>query len=208
MIGLYGGSFDPIHNGHLRAALVVQQQLNLAAIKFIPCGEHAFQKPLQASNEQRLAMLTLALAEQNDFSLETIEIDREETSYTVQTLERLSAQYPGERFALILGLDAFLSLPQWNRWQELLDYASLIVTSRPGYVWPEDNELARYVAQHRITDSDQFLQSQQSAIFMLEMPALNISSCYIRLQLQQQHSIDYLLPSPVVDYIAEHSVYD
>src|SRR3990167_8466433 len=132
MIGIYGGSFDPIHNGHLRAALETCEQLQLQKILFIPCYHHAFNKCLHASSEQRLAMLQLAIQGNSLFTVDDREINQPSTSYTIDTLISLHKEYPKQKFALIIGTDAFLQFHQWHRWREILHYANIIILHRPG----------------------------------------------------------------------------
>jgi nicotinate-nucleotide adenylyltransferase len=207
MIGIYGGSFDPIHNGHLRMAVTVQESLDLSQLKFIPCRQHALQKTFHASSKHRLAMLQLAIAGRSHFSIDSIEIDNPKISYTLETLKALKQKHPEETLVLILGLDAFLSLPQWFKWKELLDYSSIIVTTRPGYELPNSGVLIDYLHEHLFATSKELLHADRHGIYMLPAPLLNISSHYIRDEIQMNHSATYLLPENVINYIKQENLY-
>ena len=141
MIGVFGGSFDPIHNGHLRAAVEIGEHLQLQQIRFVPCHIHALSKSFHASSSQRIKMLEIALKNQPHFVVDDREMKLEQTSYMVDTLMSLREEYGKDKLGLILGVDTFLQLPKWHRWQEILDYASIIVVQRPGYQLPSDSNI-------------------------------------------------------------------
>jgi nicotinate-nucleotide adenylyltransferase len=207
MIGLFGGSFDPIHNGHLRVALEAQQRLGLSQVRFIPCHTHAFAKPIQATAAQRLAILKLAISGEPHFHVEPHEIEQHNVSYTIDTVITLKHKFPTEKLALLIGVDAFVALPKWHRWQEIIDYASIIVLHRPGYTIPVAGEVIDYLKEHECHDAKTFTEQSPSGIYLLSLPMLEISSTYIRHSIRDGKNAKYLLPDAALNYIHEQKIY-
>jgi nicotinate-nucleotide adenylyltransferase len=208
MIGIFGGSFDPIHNGHLRAALEVQQRLGLEKILLVPCQQHAFGKQFNASAAQRLKMLQFATQGQENFVVDSRELQRTGISYTIDTLIELNAETPNDVYSLILGMDTLLSLPKWHQWEEILDYANIIVVNRTALSSAAktiliDTPFIEYVC----TDAQEFMHSKSGKIFLLNAPLLEISATYIRNEVAAGKSVRYLLPETVVDYIQTEKIY-
>ena len=131
-IGILGGTFDPVHYGHLRTALELFQILNLAEIRFMPCQIPVHKDEVHADPKHRLAMLELALAGTPEFKVDHRELQRSTPSYMIETLISLRKEYPDTPLALIMGSDAFINLATWNSWQELTDYAHIVVAIRAG----------------------------------------------------------------------------
>ncbi len=184
--GLLGGSFDPVHHGHLIAAGRAAEALRLDRVLFVPCAR----QPLKArgpvaSAAHRRAMLEAAIAGEPRFALETLELDRPGPSYTVDTLRALGARLPGERLVLLLGADAAATLPEWRAVDELVRLAEVAVLTRPGAPEPA-SPLARHV---------------------VATPAIEISASDIRARCLAGKSIRYLVPDAVAAYIAAHGVY-
>jgi len=130
MIGIFGGTFDPIHLGHLRTALELADKHSLTEIRFIPCKDPVLKKPAQVSAKHRLAMLTLAVKHQPNFKIDQRELKRKTPSYMIDTLCELQEEMPKERFALILGSDALSSFTQWQCYDDILELAELILVPR------------------------------------------------------------------------------
>lgn len=206
-IGLFGGTFDPIHNGHLRLAQELYQYLDLSEVRFIPCNIPVFEKVTPATSEQRIAMLKLALTKQPNFKIELCEIERQGPSYTIDTLIHLREKFPNTPFCLFLGYDAFLSLPYWHRWQEILNYAHLILVPRDDILFLPEGELNELWAGHQISDAQLLHQKLQGYIYIAEINKLTISATYIRDQLSQGLSPRYLLPDAVLEFIQRESLY-
>jgi nicotinate-nucleotide adenylyltransferase len=206
MIGIYGGSFDPIHHGHLRAALEVCERLSLDKLFFVPCFQHPLNKAINAESQHRLAMLQLAIGNCPLFAIDQRELQRNDYSYTIETVESFNTSYPQEKLALIIGADAFLQFQQWHRWTEILDYANIVILHRPGYHLPE-GDLKVYLEQHQCTNSKNFGKTSNNSIIILEMPLLEISSTYIRQQIKSGLSAQYLLPYSVNKYIVANDIY-
>ena len=131
--GPIGGTFDPIHYGHLRTGFELLQALKLAELRFMPAGNPPHREGTIASNEQRLAMVLTATEGQAQFVVDDREMRKSGPSYSVETLAELRQEYPDRPLCLIIGMDAFLGLPKWHQWRELLDLAHLVVAHRPGW---------------------------------------------------------------------------
>jgi nicotinate-nucleotide adenylyltransferase len=190
-IGIFGGSFDPIHHGHLRAAIEILEQHCLNEIRFIPCGQHAFHKKFQASNAQRLAMLKLAIKNDPRFTIDERELHDTEPSYTLNTLNALDHDFPNTTFYLILGEDTFQQFSAWHEFEAILKYHHLIVVQRSSDPVKIPEELKDF----------------SKKINFVNIPIIDISSTYIRQQCRQKKNIRYLAPEVVVDFIERENIY-
>jgi nicotinate-nucleotide adenylyltransferase len=208
LIGVFGGTFDPIHNGHLRVALEVQQILQLSQVRFIPCKQpvHKEHGPY-ATDQQRLAMLQLAIAQEPSFIADDREITRHTPSYMVDTLISLKKDYPKATLCLLLGLDSFLSLPSWHHWQSLLSSAHLIVMTRPGCLTNMGSALQQVFEQHQLDDLGGLQHNSAGSIYVQDVTSLEISATAIRSQLKAGLNPRYLLPDDVLNYIHQHQIY-
>lgn len=186
MVGLFGGSFDPIHLGHLIVGRAVAERLGLAELRFMPTGEQPLKHGRHvASGAQRVAMVAAAVAGEPGLSLERVEIDRPGRSYTVDTLRALRAREPGSEFVVLLGADAAAELGHWHEAEALPGLARLIAFARPGTTRPSHPLLHDVV----------------------EAPAVEISSTAIRRRVAAGRSIRYLVPEAVAEYIAATGLY-
>src|SRR5260370_39511082 len=147
-IGVFGGTFDPIHGGHLRPALERWQELGLAEVRFLPTGAPPHRAELYGSPERRLQMVRAAVADQPSFVVDDREVRRSGVSYSVDTLTELRREYPGRSLCLLLGMDAFLGLPNWHRWRELLTLAHIVVAHRPGWRAPTTGPVGEVMVDH------------------------------------------------------------
>lgn len=193
LIGIYGGTFDPIHYGHLRPALDVLQQVGLDQVRFIPNRTPPHRETPVLSDQQRAEMVRLAIADTPEFVLDERELKREGPSYMVDTLQSLKDEFPEDTLCLIMGLDAFNGLPQWHRWQSILELCHLIVTTRPGA------ELADFARQtdifSLISHDPQCLKRRSTGQILLQsVTQLDISASLIRQLLSTGQSIQYLVP--------------
>jgi nicotinate-nucleotide adenylyltransferase len=209
-LGILGGTFDPIHFGHLRLAEEARSQLALAKIRLIPAGRPAHRDQPGASASQRLAMTQLAAAANPALEVDAAEVLSAAPSYTVPTLERLRAEL-GQSLPLVLllGADAFAGLPTWHRWAALFDLAHIAVASRPGH--PLDPAalppaLAKQ-CREREGAAAALREAPAGRIVRFSITPLDISATAIRASCARHESPRYLLPDDVVDYIALHRLY-
>ena len=202
-IGINGGTFDPIHYGHLRPALEVQQQLGLDQVLFVPCYQPVHRALPQVSAEQRCAMIELAIENQPSFTLEKIEIERGGPSYMVDTLASLKQRMPDACLVLMMGTDAFAKFHRWENWQGILQLANLVIMHRPGEVMPTEGEVGKIYQAHQASR----LTEMSGQIVDVAVTQLDISSTMVREQIKDRKSADYLLPPCVMAFIQKHGLY-
>lgn len=206
-IGILGGTFDPIHLGHLRAALELQQALKLTTIHFLPCFQPVHRHPPIASSEKRLQMIRLAIQNEPSFRLDTTEIDRQGPSYAFDTLAQLRQKFPDTPLCWILGIDAFLQFHTWHRYEELFSLAHFIIAHRPHYHVPTEGIVAELLKQRK-TDSLKLLHQQLSgSLFLQPITLLDISASEIRKQIKNGENPRFLVPDSVYDYVMTQSIY-
>jgi len=207
MIGLFGGTFDPVHFGHLRPALELQQSIGLDEVRLLPSHVPPHRSQPHATPQQRLAMLRAAVADDPAFTVDTREFEREGPSYTLDTLKSLRAEMAGTSLSLLIGMDAFREFSSWHRWREILDYSHLVVMTRPGKLPPEQGELADFVSLHRVADATT-LKSRASGLLLFHpVTQLEISGTEIRKILASGKRADFLLPKSVLEVIYSEGLY-
>ncbi len=205
-IGLLGGTFDPIHFGHLRPALELLDALPLAHIRFIPSRQPPHRHTPSATPEQRRQMVALAIAHEPRFVLDDRELQRPGPSYAVDTLRNFRREY-AQPLCLIVGADAFAHFNSWRDWQDILELAHLVVMTRPGASLDTahlSTELSDLLTQRRRQLPD---FSGVGGIFCQQVTALPISATAIRESLQQGRSPRYLLPDAVLNYLLNQQLY-
>ena len=206
-IGVLGGTFDPIHLGHLRSALDIAQDQKLAKVYLMPNHTPPHKKQPQASNEQRLTMLKLATEHCAQLTIDTRELDCDGLSYSVLALESLRQEHPDTPLCFLMGMDSLLSFTTWHRWQDILSLCHLVVSSRPGWSLPLTGDVQRLLADHHTDDINELQRSLAGHIFIHEAHPLSISSSEIRQLRQQGKSCQFLLPQNVNDYLIKHQLY-
>jgi len=208
MIGILGGTFDPVHYGHLRTALEVQQALSLDEVRFIPCGEPPHRNKPVAEPLQRLAMVRAAIAGQDKFVADDREIRRGGSSYMVDTLASLKKDFSDKSLCLILGTDAFNGLAQWHRWQEIFNLTNIVVMQRSGMRGQiELNNRLLLQLKECIIDADNLKTKQNGAVCFVPVTQLDISATKIRQQWQQNIDNQFLLPDSVLTLIQQQNIY-
>lgn len=206
-LGLLGGSFNPVHIGHLRGAIEVQALLGINHVALMPAPQPPLKETPSVSIAHRIAMLRLAIEGLPSLSLDTRELDRAGPAYTIDTLGDLRAEHgPEASLIFIMGADALYNLPRWARWQELLALANIAVMTRPGAAttWPEP--VATWLATHRC-NADRLRHQPAGGIALLQQAPLGISSTAIRADIHTGRNVRFLLPDAVIEYIAQHDLY-
>lgn len=203
-----GGTFDPIHNGHLRTALEIREWLGLDQVALLPSKVPVHRQQPDTSSAQRLQMVQYAVAAEPGLCVDDREILSDKPSYTVLTLEALRRELGAERpVCMLLGMDAYLSLPSWDRWQELLQLAHMVVVTRPGWVYQPSEEMQAFTRAHQVTDKQQLLTAPAGRVIFYELTPLAISATRIRQLVSQGNSPRYLLPDSVWQYIQQQQLY-
>lgn len=206
-IGILGGTFDPIHLGHLRMALELYETLDLANVHIVPCYRPVHRKLPAATPEQRLAMVNCAVMNEPALIADAREIHRQTPSYTIDTLLEMHTDYPNKPLCLIVGIDAFLGFTSWHRYQEILNYAHIIVAHRPQYQLPSTGLIADLM-QARLQNEIAYIHEHLAGgILFRPITALEISATDIRKQIMMGRSPRYLLPDSVYDYIQQQGIY-
>jgi nicotinate-nucleotide adenylyltransferase len=186
MIGVFGGSFDPVHHGHLIVGQVASERIDLDALRFVPAREQPFKRGRHRSSpEHRAAMLSLAIAGSPSFSIDRSELSRSGPSYTVHTLEELARREPGASLVLLLGADAAAELSSWHEAERIPALARVVVFARPGSPVPATPLISQ----------------------VIEVPAVDISATEIRRRVSRRQSIRYWVPDAVAEYIEQHRLY-
>ena len=202
-IGIFGGTFDPIHYGHLRTAFELMHALRLGEVRFMPAGNPPHREATFADAEMRLAMVKAAIQDQPGFVVDDRETRREGPSYSVDTLSALRADFPTRSLCLIVGMDAFLGLPKWHQWRELLDLAHLIVAHRPGWRAPTMGPLGEMLVDRGTGSIADLHQAKAGRIYIHAGTQLEISSTELRQLIAAGHDPRFLVPDAVCALIKQ-----
>lgn len=211
-IGIFGGTFDPVHFGHLRLAEEMAEALGLVTVRFVPAGTPPHRTRPRTGAHHRLQMVRLAIAGNPRFVLDDREVDLPRLSYTVETLASLRGELGADQpLCLLLGADAFLGLTTWHRWQDLFTLAHIAVAHRPGFpqsAWKDAMpEVLRTELEARMAHPQDLSCRAAGLVVARPITALDISATHIRDALRAGHSPRYLLPDSVLDYIQAHQLY-
>ena len=206
LLGVFGGTFDPIHFGHLRCALEVSALLG-APVHMIPAGLPVHRDRPVVSAEHRLRMLELALSDQQHLLVDDREIRRPGPSFMIDTLESMAAEFAGVTLCLIVGADAFAGLDRWHRWRELFERCHLVVMTRPGPHRELSPELTAFCDGRLGVDPTRLTRESCGQVCQVPVTALGITASEIRRQLLQRQSPRFLLPVGVLNYIRREGLY-
>jgi nicotinate-nucleotide adenylyltransferase len=208
MIGVFGGTFDPIHYGHLRSALEVQQLFQLRELRLIPCANPPHRQQPMTPASMRAEMVALAIANSPNLRCDNQELQRVGNSYTVDTLKALRAELGEESLVLFIGNDAFAQLPRWHCWQRLFDYAHIVVLTRPDSAAVIDfGEQQAFFSQRQVQMCSELSKKPAGLLLFQAVTALAISATAIRQQIASGRSPQFLLSDAVLDYITQHQLY-
>ena len=206
-IGILGGTFDPIHFGHLRMAIELYEALDLMKVHIVPCYQPVHRKMPAASPAQRLAMVECAIASEPALFADDREIRRQMPSYTIETLLELRQEMPNTPLCLLVGIDAFLGFTSWNRWEEILNNAHIIVAHRPQYHLPATGLIAELMKERLQSEIAYIHENMAGGILFRPITSLEISASDIRKQIAMGRNPRYLLPNGVYEYIKQHGTY-
>lgn len=206
IIGILGGTFNPIHNGHLRLAIELYERLDLAQVRLIPAGCPPHKKQPSITNQQRLQMVQVAINGIQDLTVDDRELQRQGFSYTFDTLNSLRNDYPNNSLGLILGMDAFLGLSNWYKWEYLLDLAHIIVVGREQYDL-STTTINSFLQKYKANTPQALTKQIAGKIWIQDIPTLNISATQIRAIIAAGKNPNCLLPPAVLDIINAQQLY-
>ncbi|KAA1173159.1 nicotinate-nucleotide adenylyltransferase [Marinobacter salinexigens] len=205
---IYGGTFDPIHHGHLRLALELSDRLGVPRIHLVPCHIPPHRGETGASSAQRLRLLELAIAGESQLAIDSRELDRAGASYTADTLRQLRREVgEDEPLVMVVGTDAFAGFDRWRDWQQIPGLAHIVVVRRPGPPLDPSGKPARLLAERAAEDVSALYGKPGGLILELDPPLLDISATGIRERIGEGRSPRYLIPDPVWDEIRRMGLY-
>jgi nicotinate-nucleotide adenylyltransferase len=206
-IGLFGGTFDPIHYGHLRTSFELWQALRLAEVRFLPTGNPSHRESPLATPELRLEMVRAAVAGNSAFVVDDREMRRTGVSYSVDTLLDLRRDFPDRSLCLLLGMDAFLGMPGWHRWREIFDLAHIVVAHRPGWKAPITGPLGEIMVDRGTGSVRDLHAAAAGRIYVHAVTQLEISSTELRQLILSGRDLRYLIPDAVREIIKRTQCY-
>jgi len=205
MLGIYGGTFNPVHYGHLRTAIEVSEIFALDELRLVPCSQPAHRGEPEVSATMRVKMLQLAIQETPQLQIDTRELERAGLSYMVDTLASIRAEIATDRpLFLFIGTDAFNGLSNWHRWQALFDYAHIVVMTRPAF---KPEALVNFYADRLVNDKHSLKSCASGKIYFQQVTQLDISATFIRQTFAMQRNPSFLLPEAVIEYIQAKKLY-
>ena len=206
-IGIFGGTFDPIHYGHLRTALELKARLDLGTVHFVPCANPPHRTTPMSDGRLRLRMVEAAIRGEAGFVADDRELERAGVSYTIDTLQSFRAELVGRSLCLLLGMDAFLGLPEWHRWQELTTLAHIVVAHRPGWQAPTTGVLGALLKERGARDAAELATLPAGRIHVQPVTQLEISSTDLRDSLRARRDPQFLVPDSVREIILDTECY-
>jgi len=207
MICLLGGTFDPVHIGHLRCALDLCAELKLAQVHLLPAQIPPLRELPQASAQQRLDMLRLAIADEKCLTVDARELARQGLSYSVDTLAEIRTEIGDQPLLFCVGADAFAKLQQWHHWESLFDLAHLVVMGRPTSHQPLHPKVAEQLRLRQVTNPADLATHPQGKIYQTQFVGLGVSASEIRAKIARKESARYLVPDLVIAYMQSHHLY-
>ncbi len=200
MIGIYGGSFDPVHLGHLKTATSLKTELKLDHLFLLPCCEPVHKDGLKYSSNDRLKMLNFAVENFSTLEIDSREILRGGGSYMIDTLHELKQIYKDEPICLIIGMDSFIKIKTWKDWQEFSKLVHLVILQRQGFNLTDSSLDSFYTSK----EVDELQSEPNGLLYFSNCPKINISSSDIRSRIDANQNLDDLLPKSVINYLRLH----
>jgi nicotinate-nucleotide adenylyltransferase len=207
VLGIFGGTFDPVHIGHLRTAFEIQHRLGIDRMHFIPAALPPHRPQPKASAELRVRMLEAALANEVDVVVDRRELDRAGPSYSIETADSLRREFPEHALCLVLGMDAFVGLPEWRDWERLLTVVNLVVARRPGASPPVSGPLGRLLAERRVRLGASACWAAAGQVVIQDVTQLEIAATDLRASIRDGIAPKYLVPDAAWDIIAQSGCY-
>ena len=207
LIGILGGTFDPVHNGHIHMAQILIEQYKFDEIRFLPCHIPAHRENPTTGMDDRIQMLHLALEHLPYCHLDLSEIDRGGISYMADTLKALKTTYPSDHLVFMLGMDAYNHLNTWHHWQTLLNDANMAVIPRPGYIREHKPWQQLYCAEHEVSDIAALRSHQAGQLFFAQTPERDVSATDIREHIHAHTVTPEEVPAAVWQYIQDKKLY-
>ncbi|MBE0469028.1 MAG: nicotinate-nucleotide adenylyltransferase [Methyloprofundus sp.] len=205
MLGIYGGTFNPVHYGHLRTAIEVSEIFALDELRLVPCSQPAHRDEPEVSAVMRVQMLQLAIQKTPQLQIDTRELERVGPSYMVDTLASIRAEIAVDRpLFLFIGTDAFNGLSRWYKWQDLFNYAHIVVMTRPTF---KPETLVKFYADKLVNDKHSLKSCASGKIYFQQVTQLDISATFIRRIFAMQRNPSFLLPEAVIEYIQAKQLY-
>lgn len=209
-VALFGGTFNPVHNGHLKIASELAEFLSISKVKMMPCAFPPHRQRLNVSPQQRVALLREGIGnEYPDLDVDDLELRRSAPSYSIDSVihlrEKMNADTP---LYLCLGMDAFLKIDTWHRWSDLIEYCHIVVCARPNYATPQRGSLHKWINKHYCNDLSKLREKSGGYVFFCHLSMLPISSSNIRNNIKHGLPIDGMTPSRVIDYIRTNNLYE
>ena len=197
MIGVYGGSFDPIHLGHLKTAKFIKHELGLNRMLLLPCNQPVHRQPLHYTASQRLEILNLGLKDFSELEVDTSEIDRGGDSYMIDTLKNLKIKLNNESICLVIGMDSFVNFKTWKNWDEFSKIIHLVVLPREG-----EQPLVKGLETFEVSSDIKQIKSEENGLLYFSTTGMiNISSTAVRGRISKNQSLDKFLPKSVINYL-------
>ena len=206
-LGILGGTFDPVHAGHLRFAERARGRLGLDAVALVPAGVPVHRRPPRATAEQRRTMLAAAVHGRGGLYVDGRELAGEGPRWTIDTLASFRAECVRRPLCLLLGADQLRVLDTWRRWRELTDYAHLVAVRRPGAGWPRTGNVSRWAQARRCDEPGELRRRPAGCVLMMDLPAFDVSSTVVRERCAAGKDFGDLVPEAVREYIQREKLY-
>ncbi|PAJ73217.1 nicotinate-nicotinamide nucleotide adenylyltransferase [Pseudoalteromonas sp. NBT06-2] len=207
MIGIFGGTFDPIHLGHLNIAKQCVKQLHLDKLYFMPCATPVHKSASNISSNDRAHMVNLAIKDNHHFALDDRELRRTGASYSVLSLRELKQEFPEQSILFLIGMDSLNTLNSWYQWQEITQLCHLIICKRPRQTFSPNQEIQAYLNQAATTNNSDLNTYQSGKAYFLNTPEFDIASSEIRQALMVNSELEGLLPDSVLNFIKKNNLY-